>query len=147
MLELKYSMLVKWAPGIPFIRQPLNIKIPIIKSYFMPFELIWLVEMVTKKIYNRTNLVNMLNRKLTDIFLYYKDWKAMKALKSIEFLVAHQHIYIILDIWYIEYLIYWKSDARMQIGKSSPHQFCENPCHPNVFELALLWMARALACF
>ena len=35
-----------------------------------------------------------------------------------------------------------------KIGKSSPHQPCENTCHSNVLELSsLLWMARALACF
>ena len=35
-----------------------------------------------------------------------------------------------------------------KIGKSSPHQPCENTCHSNVLELSSLpWMARALACF
>ena len=29
-----------------------------------------------------------------------------------------------------------------KIGKSSPHQPCENTCHSNVFELSLLWMAK-----
>ena len=29
-----------------------------------------------------------------------------------------------------------------KIGKSSPHQPCENTCHLNVFELSLLWMAK-----
>ena len=36
---------------------------------------------------------------------------------------------------------------KYKIGKSSPHQPCENTCHSNVMELSLLWMARALACF
>ena len=36
---------------------------------------------------------------------------------------------------------------KYKIGKSSPHQPCENTCHSNVLELSLLWMARALACF
>ena len=37
---------------------------------------------------------------------------------------------------------------KCKIGKSSPHQPCENTCHSNVLELSsLLWMARALACF
>ena len=37
---------------------------------------------------------------------------------------------------------------KCKIGKSSPHQPCENTCHLNVLELSsLLWMARALACF
>ena len=35
---------------------------------------------------------------------------------------------------------------KYKIGKSSPHQPCENTCHSNVLELSLLWMARALAC-
>ena len=35
-----------------------------------------------------------------------------------------------------------------KIGKSSPHQSCENTCHSNVLESSLLlWIARALACF
>ena len=34
-----------------------------------------------------------------------------------------------------------------KIGKSSPHQPCENTCHSNVLEWSLLWMARAVACF
>ena len=29
-----------------------------------------------------------------------------------------------------------------KIGKSSPHQPCENTCHSNVLELSLLWMAK-----
>ena len=37
--------------------------------------------------------------------------------------------------------------CKCKIGKSSPHQPCENTCHSNVLELSLLWMARALACF
>ena len=36
---------------------------------------------------------------------------------------------------------------KYKIGKSSPHQPCENTCHSNVLELSLLWMARGLACF
>ena len=36
---------------------------------------------------------------------------------------------------------------KYKIGKSSPHQPCENTCHSNVLQLSLLWMARALACF
>ena len=43
--------------------------------------------------------------------------------------------------------IHWKCDAQYKIGKSSPHQPCENTCHSNVLELSLLWMARGLACF
>ena len=36
---------------------------------------------------------------------------------------------------------------KYKIGKSSPHQPCEDTCHSNVLELSLLWMARVLACF
>ena len=36
---------------------------------------------------------------------------------------------------------------KYKIGKSSPHQPCENICRSNVLELSLLWMARGLACF
>ena len=50
------------------------------------------------------------------------------------FLVAHQ--------LYIRNVM-----RKYKIGKSSPHQPCENTCHSNVLELSLLWMARALACF
>ena len=35
---------------------------------------------------------------------------------------------------------------KYKIGKSSPHQPCENTCHSNVLELSLLWMTRGLAC-
>ena len=50
------------------------------------------------------------------------------------FLVAHQ--------LYIGNVMH-----KYKIGKSSPHQPCENTCHSNVLESSLLWMARALACF
>ena len=50
------------------------------------------------------------------------------------FLVAHQ--------LYIGNLM-----CKCKIGKSSPHQPCENTCHSNVLEWPLLWMARALPCF
>ena len=53
---------------------------------------------------------------------------------STGFLVAHQ--------LYIGNVM-----RKYKIGKSSPHQPCENTCHSNVLELSLLWMARALACF
>ena len=56
--------------------------------------------------------------------------------------------------WYVlDFLLhtnYWKWNVMREckIGKSSPHQPCENTCHSNVLELSsLLWMARALACF
>ena len=56
------------------------------------------------------------------------------VLSGTGFLVAHQ--------LYIGNVM-----RKYKIGKSSPHQPCENTCHSNVLELSLLWMARALACF
>ena len=56
------------------------------------------------------------------------------VLSGTGFLVAHQ--------LYIGNVM-----RKYQIGKSSPHQPCENTCHSNVLELSLLWMARGLACF
>ena len=56
------------------------------------------------------------------------------VLSGTRFLVAHQR--------YIGNVM-----RKYKIGKSSPHQPCENTCHSNVLELSLLWMARALACF
>ena len=55
------------------------------------------------------------------------------VLSGTGFLVAHQ--------LYIGNVM-----RKYQIGKSSPHQPCENTCHSNVLELSLLWMARGLAC-
>ena len=43
----------------------------------------------------------------------------------------------------------WSNSSKSHVVRtvrhwiSSPHQPCENPCHPNVFALPLLWMARA----
>ena len=34
-----------------------------------------------------------------------------------------------------------------KIGKSSPHQPCENLCHPNIFELSLFWWQERLHAF
>ena len=56
------------------------------------------------------------------------------VLSGTGFLVAHQ--------LYIGNVM-----RKYKIGKSSPHQPCENTCHSNVLDLSLLWMARALACF
>ena len=56
------------------------------------------------------------------------------VLSGTGFLVAHQ--------LYIGNVM-----CECKIGKSSPHQPCENTCHSNVLEWSLLWMARALACF
>ena len=56
------------------------------------------------------------------------------VLSGTGFLVAHQ--------LYIGNVM-----RKYKIGKSSPHQPCENTCHSNVLELSLLWMERALACF
>ena len=56
------------------------------------------------------------------------------VLSGTGFLVAHQ--------LYIGNVM-----RKYKIGKSSPHQPCENTCHSNVLKLSLLWMARALACF
>ena len=56
------------------------------------------------------------------------------VLSGTGFLVAHQ--------LYIGNVM-----RKYKIGKSSPHQPCENTCHSNVLELSLLWTARALACF
>ena len=56
------------------------------------------------------------------------------VLSGTGFLVAHQ--------LYIGNVM-----RKYKIGKSSPHQPCENICHSNVLELSLLWMARGLACF
>ena len=56
------------------------------------------------------------------------------VLSGTGFLVAHQ--------LYIGNVM-----RKYQIGKSSPHQPCENTCHSNVLKLSLLWMARGLACF
>ena len=56
------------------------------------------------------------------------------VLSGTGFLVAHQ--------LYIGNVM-----RKYKIGKSSPHQPCENTCLSNVLELSLLWMARALACF
>ena len=56
------------------------------------------------------------------------------VLSGTGFLVAHQ--------LYIGNVM-----RKYKIGKSSPHQPCENTCHSNVLELSLFWMARALACF
>ena len=53
------------------------------------------------------------------------------VLSGTGFLVAHQ--------LYIGNVM-----RKYKIGKSSPHQPCENTCHSNVLELSLLWMARAL---
>ena len=56
------------------------------------------------------------------------------VLSGTEFLVSHQ--------LYIGNVM-----RKCKIGKSSPHQPCENTCHSNVLEWSLLWMARALPCF
>ena len=56
------------------------------------------------------------------------------VLSGTGFLVAHQ--------LYIRNVM-----RKYEIGKSNPHQPCENTCHSNVLELSLLWMAGALACF
>ena len=56
------------------------------------------------------------------------------VLSGTGFLVAHQ-------------LCFGNVMRECKIGKSSPHQPCENTCQSNVLELSLLWMARALACF
>ena len=56
------------------------------------------------------------------------------VLSGIEFLVAYQ--------LYIGNLM-----RKCKISKSCPHQPYENHCHPNVFDLLLLWMARAQTCF
>ena len=48
------------------------------------------------------------------------------VLSSTGFLVAHQ-----LNIGNVM--------RKCKIGKSSPHQRCENTCHSNVLELSLLW--------
>ena len=79
------------------------------------------------------------------VSLSYRDWhfKTLWSHSSNQpggtysgagFLVAHQ--------LYIGNVM-----RKYKIGKSSPHQPCENTCHSNVLELSLLWMARALACF
>ena len=49
------------------------------------------------------------------------------ALSGIGFMVAHQ--------LYIGNVMH-----ECKIGKSGPHQACENHCHPKVFELSLLWI-------
>ena len=56
------------------------------------------------------------------------------VLSGTGFLVAHQ--------LYIGNVM-----RKYKIGKSNPHQPCENTCQSNALELSLLWMARALACF
>ena len=56
------------------------------------------------------------------------------VLSGTRFIVAHQ--------LYIGNVM-----RKCKIGKSSPHQPCENTCYSNVLEWLLLWMARALPCF
>ena len=79
------------------------------------------------------------------VSLSYRDWHSKTVvtlfkstrwyvLSGTGFLVAHQ--------LYIGNVM-----RKYKIGKSSPHQPCENTCHSNVLELSLLWMARGLACF
>ena len=81
------------------------------------------------------------------VSLSYRDWHSEtpwshSVVKSTRWYVLSGTGFLVAHQLYIGNVM-----RKYKIGKSSPHQPCENTCHSNVLELSLLWMARALACF
>ena len=73
--------------------------------------------------------------------LIFRD-SVVTLLKSARWYVLSGTGFLVVHQLYIGNMM-----RKYKIGKSSPHQPCENTCHSNVLELSLFSMARALSCF